>query len=369
MAIQEYQTPIDIANVSCQHLGVDRITSFADDTVQASELAFRYDKVRVAELRRNLWQFTTKKAALRPVDVSSRLWTPAAWAIGTSYAIGAIASQDGLYWQSKRAANVGNQPGLNPQNWDVYFGSEYANPWDSTEAYYAGELVSTPIAWEASVIYASGNQVIWNGIGYQSLINSNQGNQPDHTVGTDWEVVTPTFTVYLSLLSNNEGVPGTDATWLAIGGTSLPYAPLWPIGTGPASQTVTKNVYPLPYGFLREAPQDPKAGSFGYLGAPSGLQYNDWVYNSGFITTVETKVILLRFGADITDVTQMDPMFCEGLGARLAIECCERITQSEGKLKASWLSYNTIMREARMVNGIEQGPEEPPEDEYIVVRM
>jgi hypothetical protein len=368
MATLEYETALDIASRACQHLGVPRLTSFDDDTKEASELGFAYDKVRTAELRRNLWVFSTKKAALRALDVSSRQFFPATWSSVTTYAPGALVQQDGLYWQSKTFLNLNKTPGAFPDDWDVFFGSLYAQPWDQGTTYFAGELVYTPILWVSTTTYNTDDQVIADGIGYQSLIDDNLGLTPADNPSA-WMVVSPTFTVYLSLQSNNDGFPGIDSTWLHVTGTSGAFAPLWPIGSGPASQTVTKNVYPLPYGFLREAPQDPKAGSFGYLGAPSGLQYNDWVYNSGFITTIETKVIVLRFGADVTDVHNMDPMFCEGLAARLAIECCEAITQSEGKLKAAWLSYNTVMREARMVNGIEQGPEEPPEDEYIVVRM
>lgn len=371
MTVQEYQTPVDIANVACQHLGVPRITAFSDDSKEASELAFRYDKVRAAELRRNLWVFSTKKAAIRAAGLSTRTWTPPTYSNAITYPVGAVVVQDGLYWQSRVAGNFNNTPGFESAGiWEVYFGTRHPDGWDISQAYFAGELVYTPIAWVSTTTYASGNQVAWNGVIYQSLINSNLGNQPDKSVGTDWSVVvSPTYTVYLSLQSNNTGVPGTSALWLPVNGSTVPLSPLWPVGSGPSSQTVTLNVYPLPYGFLRDAPQDPKAGSNGYLGAPSGQQYNDWTYNSNFITTVETQPIVLRFGADITNVNRMDPMFCEGLGARLAIECCESITQSEGKLKAAWLSYNTVMKEARQVNGIEQGPTEPPEDEYITVRI
>lgn len=369
MTVQEYQTPVDIANVACQHLGVDRITAFDDDSKQASELAFRYDKVRAAELRRNLWVFSTKKAAIRAADTSTRTWTPPVFSGMATYPIGAVVSQDGLYWQSRIAANLNNTPGFESDGiWEVFFGSRHPDAWDQKTAYFAGELVYTPVLWVSTTSYSLTDQVIADGIGYQSLINNNVGLTPSANPSA-WEVVTPTFVHYLSLQSNNSDFPLGSSKWVAINGTSLDWSPLWPVGSGPSSQTVTLNVYPLPYGFLCEAPQDPKAGSNGYLGAPSGQQYSDWTYNSTYITTIETQPIVLRFGANITNVNRMDPMFCEGLAARLAIECCEPITQSEGKLKAAWLSYNTVMKEARMVNGIEQGPTEPPIDEYISVRL
>jgi hypothetical protein len=65
---------------------------------------------------------------------------------------------------------------------------------------------------------------------------------------------------------------------------------------------------------------------------------------------------------------QFDPMFVEGFGSRIALETCEPITQSTEKLKAIAGEYKTFMGEARTVNAIEQGPTEPPEDDYITCR-
>jgi hypothetical protein len=55
----------------------------------------------------------------------------------------------------------------------------------------------------------------------------------------------------------------------------------------------------------------------------------------------------------------MDPMFCEGLGARIGLEICEPLTQSDSKLSTISQIYKTFMGEARAINGIEQGPVEP----------
>ena len=87
-----YQIALDIANRAVQHLiGVQRIYDLYNDTTPAArEIAFAYDKVRDAELRRNVWRFAIRRAVLRPIDTSTVIWSPAAWAATTTYAAGAV---------------------------------------------------------------------------------------------------------------------------------------------------------------------------------------------------------------------------------------------------------------------------------------
>ena len=68
-------------------------------------------------------------------------------------------------------------------------------------------------------------------------------------------------------------------------------------------------------------------------------------------------------------MTEMDPMFCEGLGARIALEIAEDLTQSDAKLQAIGAMYKEFMTEARVVNGIETGATEPPLDDWIACRI
>ena len=102
---------------------------------------------------------------------------------------------------------------------------------------------------------------------------------------------------------------------------------------------------------------------------PSGLPQDDWEFEGDFIVTRDVVVIVLRFVADIQDVTRMDPMFCEGLAARMGLELCEPLTQSSEKLQAIGSIYKLTMGEARAVNGIETGPTEAPLDDYIATRI
>lgn len=316
-----FESPVDIANRSCQHCGVTRITAFTDDSVQASECSFVYDKVREAEQRRNIWRFGIRRAVLRPIDTNTRFYTPAAWSSGTTYAHGAVVSYDGSYWSSAAGGNTANIPNTGLGFWDIYCGPLTVNLYDSTIAYYSGELV-----------YLSG-------------------------------FTTP----YLSLTNSNVDTPPT-SNWLTLGGTIAASSFVYPIGSGPSDQSATRNVFRLPNGFLREAPQDPKAGSVSILGAPSGLTYNDWEFEGNYIVSRTAYPLVFRFAAEITSVPAMDPMFCEGLGARIGMEIVQRVTQSSGKFSEIVSKYKAFMDEARLVNGIETGPTEPPEDDYIVCR-
>jgi hypothetical protein len=86
-----------------------------------------------------------------------------------------------------------------------------------------------------------------------------------------------------------------------------------------------------------------------------------------FVTSKE-PVLLFPFAADVQNVRRMDPMFCEGLAARIGYETADLLTQSTGKKREIAAAYNKFMGEARIINAIEAGPEEPDEDTFISVR-
>lgn len=375
-------TPTDIANRACQHCGVQRISTtlgFAEDSNQASEIGACYDSLRRAELRRNVWQFSIRKAALRPINTTTMLLQPALWSSLTTYGFGAIVADAASYlWQSQTQNNLNNQPG-NSGAWDAYFGPMTVDPYDTTgtTGYYAGELVyktpgdgtykvymclisgtsadpSTTTTWDSTVTYMKDDIVISSAIVYVSLVDFNLGHTP---------VSSPT----LWTTTNPFGTAGAGWSEVAVGLIDLKLA--YPLGTGPAVQAATRNIFRLPANFLRKAPQDPKAGSVSFLGAPSGLMYNDWDLTGNYIVSRESNPIVLRFVADIIDVSNMDDMFREGLAARIASEVVERLTQSTAKRGGIIATYNKTMGEARVVNGIETGPTEPPEDDYITCRI
>ena len=117
------------------------------------------------------------------------------------------------------------------------------------------------------------------------------------------------------------------------------------------------------------APQDPKAGIYSFLGAPAYNTQNDWLLEGDYLLSQCATPIIVRFIADVMSVKEMDDLFCEGLAARIAVETCEIITNSNAKQQTCNNAYNKFMGEARIVDAIETGAVEPPEDDYIVCRL
>lgn len=381
-------TETEIANRALQRVGAQRIgkldntkTLWTEDSKNADEIRACYHMLRRAELRRNCWRFSIRRVALRPMGTNSKIVTFGAWASGTTYALNdVVLGSDGLIYQSKTSSNVGHDPtGPDYTNWGLYFGSVVAS-----------EFVTT---WGSGFTYALGDHSVGSdGVVYVSLAAGNLNHNPVGDGGVHWAVAanqTPADTteatdtsfyagelvfiggtVYCSKINSNTDTPPT-SNWMTF--TTAPSAVVanfvYPIGAGPYSDTTTRNVYQLPNGFLREAPQMPKAGSTHPLGAPSALGYKDWEYNDNYIVTLDTGVTVFRFSADIADATQFDPMFAEGFASRIAFEICEPLTQSTAKLQAIASEYKQFMTEARAVNGIEQGPTEAPEDNYVSDRL
>jgi hypothetical protein len=310
---------------------------------------------------------------------------------------------------------VNHPPGENNGNiWDVYFGPLTVSPYDMTQSYWAGELVyvqdpnsqavnvyrsltnangnpttqtityTTPTAgpnqvtasvsitgsgqanpwvlqeWNPLVTYDREQVVQYEFHIFRSATEQNHTNTPVLGGSVFWIDCGPLTTPTVALVSNTN--------WLPIPATVRSILMAYPIGAGPVQEATSRNAFRLPNGYLREAPQDPTQGAVSYLGAPGGLTYNDWQFEGKYLTSKMADTILLRFIADITHVQDMDDMFCEGLAARMAMEMCESLTQSTAKMASMAGSYRMTMGEARIVNAIESGSDQPPEDDYISCR-
>ena len=474
-----YLDSLDIANRALFHLGARRITSPSEISKNNSTMTFLYDKLRRAELRRNVWRFATRRAVLRPMTPTMMNIAVEPWNAAQLYLPGSLVTDaNGVIWMSTQAENLGNAPGVSPV-WDEYFGPLCADVFSS---------VSNYTLWSSSTVYNFGDQIQYQGVAYQSLQAANTNNNPSANSSPWWFPITVAgdqgfyagdlvylpaalpgqFVVFMCLNNNNTNVPSvptawdptvqygldqvvsynnaqwrslipfnqnitpilppaawtptftyaqtnqvtgsdgmiyqlaatssqnlnpvgdTTGTWTATGlpaaWSSIPtlypsdtgWLPLfcglepaifiYPIGVGPATELMTRNAYRLPAGFLREAPQDPKAGSVSFLGAPSGLMYDDWEFEGNFLVSRDAYPLVFRFVADTINVQGFDDMFCEGLAARMAYEGCEDITQSIGKQGAAGQAYQKFMTEARLINGIEEGATEPPVDDWITCR-
>ena len=388
----EYTAPIDIVNRAFQKVGQTRGTSFSDDTVAMGAAVACYDKLRIAELRRNVWTFSVRRAILRPYDppmpVSNTLTTatagcvvvvPAAWVITNNYLPGGVVSYSGKYYIAL-IPGVGQEPDISPTYWSQYFGPVMATPYDTTgnTSYYPGELVYTlsgttvtvymcvfsssdvPTsinAWVSTTYYMAGDTVTGsNSTVYQSQFDFLLGTDPTTDAGVHWETI-PT-----------EADQMAGPNWLELDATVQVPKIIYPVGAGPTNSRLTMNIFFKPNGFLREAPDNPKPGTISFLGGPNNNYQNDWIFSDRYILSNSDDFISLRFAADIADVTQMEPMFCEGLACRIALELCESLTQSAEKFKMLSDEYQTFMTEARLVNGIEQQPTAIDEDDYVSCR-
>ncbi len=374
-----FKTPIDIANRALQHVGSPRILSFTDDTKEASEVAFVYDKVRRAELRRNVWRFSVRLTALRALGTDDKLVTFGTWLTGSTYKINDVVTSaaDGNIYYSRIGSNTANEPSANPAQWALYFGpviaTEFVTSWIIGYGYAIGDhCVGSDAQAYVAIEATTGNDPTTDGgvhwvvdttDSFNIQYNSTQSAYYDANGPTSYyagELVHVAGITFISLVSNNMDIPVWSGTkqWLAF--TATPTVALlnfiYPIGAGPYTDGTTKNVYRLPNGFLREAPQNPKAGQAQFLGAPDGEAFADWNFQDQYFVSWQSGVIAFRFAADIADVTQMDDMFCEGLGCRIGEEVCEELTQSTEKISTIMKKYAVFMGEARTVNFIETGP-------------
>lgn len=343
------------------------------------------------------------------------------WASGTTYAVGKVVNYNGTIYVSLVGSNLGNTPGVGAQwlalsltstnalqvsEWSIataytvntvvaYNGSLYlatanstglvppsnAGSWTALSggvAYQSlvdlnvnNEPDLSPAAWASGTTYSSGQQVYGtDGQIYTSSANSNLGNNPVTDGGVHW-TATGTLAPWTTSFVGGAG----SLQWLEIGGNEFQngvaltrYVPLYPLGSGPLEQSATKNAFRLPANFLRQAPDDPKAGQTAWLGAPTGLTPRDWNFEGNFIVSQQPDPIILRFVTDFIDVTNMDDMFCEALAAKVAMAVAPRLVQSGEKLKNIAGLYNVAVQAAITVNGIETGPTEPPVDSLITAR-
>lgn len=93
--------------------------------------------------------------------------------------------------------------------------------------------------------------------------------------------------------------------------------------------------------------------------------------------SIEGRRILTNLGAplkvrtiqDVPDTTQWDAAFVEAFAARLAYECCERITQSDSKKQLAWSDYREAIREAVRANALEVATSEATDDTWVMARL
>lgn len=118
------------------------------------------------------------------------------------------------------------------------------------------------------------------------------------------------------------------------------------------------NAFPLPTGWLKVLPPDPKENMFD----------RDWIIEAGQILSDQSPPLNVRCVMRITDVNQMDISLQNAIAADMAHELCEQLTQSNTKKADAKDDYKTAIAEAKKSNAIEKVPMQSVEDEWIVKR-
>jgi hypothetical protein len=103
----------------------------------------------------------------------------------------------------------------------------------------------------------------------------------------------------------------------------------------------------------------------------------DYISGSTAQFQVEGRKILTDFDAPlkiryierIDDTGLYDALFVEAFACRLALEACERITQSNTKLQAIQEQYKENLRMALRVDAIENPPEQLPDESWMISRL
>lgn len=77
----------------------------------------------------------------------------------------------------------------------------------------------------------------------------------------------------------------------------------------------------------------------------------------------------IRYVKRVTDTTLFQPNFSKGLGAQLAMDLCEELTQSETKIENARIFLREQIKLAVRANAIELPPQKQPDDEWLMSRL
>jgi hypothetical protein len=108
-----------------------------------------------------------------------------------------------------------------------------------------------------------------------------------------------------------------------------------------------------------------------------GLSLSDYVGMSEAEFQVEGRKILTDFPAPlniryvslVTDPGLYDALFVEAFACKLAMECCERLTQSNTKRQLAAEEYALAIRSALRADAIENPPQTLPDESWIMSRL
>lgn len=118
------------------------------------------------------------------------------------------------------------------------------------------------------------------------------------------------------------------------------------------------NAFQLPSDFVRLAAPDPEVN----------YPDLDWKIEGQTIVTDDSAPLEIRYIYDVIDPNLFDALFREALSAALAVELCEKLTQSNTKKQALLQEYALAIREARRIHALERPPRSDALCTWITVR-
>jgi hypothetical protein len=103
----------------------------------------------------------------------------------------------------------------------------------------------------------------------------------------------------------------------------------------------------------------------------------DWVTGPMSQFQIEGRKLLtdydapldIRYISRVDDTGLYDSLFVEAFACRLALEACERITQSNTKLQSIQQQYQETMRMALRVDAVENPPQQLPDESWMISRL
>ena len=126
--------------------------------------------------------------------------------------------------------------------------------------------------------------------------------------------------------------------------------------------------YQLPADYLRLDLVDDRYPS-AMLDSYVDTDLAEYVLEGNTILTNIAAPLRIRYGADITDAAQWDPLFREMFACRLAVDLCETLTQSNTKGQQIRADYAEARRQAYRAGAIERPPASLPDGAWIIGRL
>jgi hypothetical protein len=95
----------------------------------------------------------------------------------------------------------------------------------------------------------------------------------------------------------------------------------------------------------------------------------DWQVEGRKILTNDGATLYLRYICDVENPALWDASFYNVCAMGLAVDICERLTQSNGKKQMLMQEYDAAVKLARRIDAFESGPEDAAEEGWLIARL